>query len=361
MDTRSASAGPPSGRWTRGRVQVAVAAAAAGALAIAVVVTGVSSSQASAATCGTPAGEAGWATVSGATTGGCAGPTVTVTSLSQLETEAAKSTPETIKVNGLFTGSGEVKVLGNKTIVGVGANSGLVGIGLSIQHLHPANVIVQNMNISKVTASSGAGDAIHIQDADHIWIDHDSLSSDTSHGTDYYDGLLDITHAGDYITASWNHFATHIKDSLVGHSDSNGSEDTGHLRVTYHHNWFDRTLERNPRVRFGNPVHVYDNYYSNIEGSSAYYGIASTDNAGVLVQDNVFENVVQACWSKSGYDKSGPGYLVAEGNQLTNAGPCETNGTSSNIGSIPYSYHLDPAGQVKSEVTAGAGTGHVSG
>jgi pectate lyase len=305
----------------------------------------------------TPAGEEGWATVGGATYGGACGATVTVTTLAQLETEAnKKDTPETILVNGLLTGSGEVTVRNNKSIIGVGANSGLVGIGLSIEHMHPANVIVRNLNISFVTASSGDGDAIHIQDADHIWADHNTLSSDLTHGVDYYDGLFDATHASDYITASWNHFATHIKTSLVGHDDGNAAEDTGHLRVTYHHNWFDQTMERSPRLRFGDPVHVYDNYYSNIEGDSAYYAIASTMDGGILVEDNVFENVVQACWSASGYADSGPGRLVARDNQLVNSGPCETNGT---VAAIPYAYHLDPVGSVKSLVTAGAGTGRI--
>jgi pectate lyase len=301
--------------------------------------------------CGTPAGEEGWATVNGATTGGCGGPTVTVTSLAQLQTEANKTTPEVIMVNGLFTGSGEITVRANKSIIGVGAGSGLVGIGLSIEHMHPANVIVRNMNISKVQASSGAGDAIHVQDADHIWIDHNSLSSDLDNGHDFYDGLVDITHAGDFITVSWNHQFNHFKDSLLGHSDGNASEDTGHLRVTYHHNWYDNTKERHPRIRFGDPVHVYDNYVLNAD-----YGIASTENGGVLAQDNVFENVTQACFSASGFADSGPGRLVSENNQLINSGVCEANGT---VASIPYSFHLDDVSVVKSMVMAGAGAGHV--
>ena len=300
--------------------------------------------------CGVPAGEEGWATVNGATTGGCGGPTVTVTSLAQLETEAARSTPEVIMVNGLFTGSGEVTVKANKSIIGVGASSGLTGIGLSIEHMHPANVIVQNVNISKVTASSGAGDAVHIQDADHIWVDHNSLSSDLDHGTDFYDGLVDITHAGDFITVSWNHNFNHVKDSLLGHSDSNASEDTGHLRVTYHHNWYDNSKERHPRVRFGDPVHVYDNYVLNAD-----YGIASTENGGVLAEDNVFENVTQACFSASGFADSSAGRLVAVNNQLINSGVCETNGT---VAAIPYTFHLDDVSVVKSMVMAGAGAGH---
>ena len=47
---------------------------------------------------------------------------------------------------------------------------------------------------------------------------------------------------------------------LVGHDDSNGPRDIGRLRITYHHNWFDGSIQRNPRVRFGEPVHVF-NYY----------------------------------------------------------------------------------------------------
>ena len=74
---------------------------------------------------------------------------------------------------------------------------------------------------------------------------------------------------------------------LLGHDDDNGSQDIGHLRVTYHHNWFDATTQRHPRVRFGNPVHVYNNYY----GSNGGYGVASTEGAGVLVEGNYFENV----------------------------------------------------------------------
>lgn len=47
---------------------------------------------------------------------------------------------------------------------------------------------------------------------------------------------------------------------LLGHSDDNAEQDTGHLRVTYHHNFFDGSDTRHPRVRFGNPVHVFNAY-----------------------------------------------------------------------------------------------------
>ena len=297
-------------------------------------------------------GLVGWATQNGGTTGGGSGPTVTVSTLADLTTQAASTTAETIRVNGLFTCSADVKLASNKTILGAGSNSGLIGCGLNLRDIN--NVIIRNMNISKVPAGNGNGDAIHIDHSTNLWIDHNDLSSDTTHGTDYYDGLLDITHAADYVTVSWNKLHDHIKCSLVGHSDSNTSEDTGHLRVTYHHNWFNDCAERNPRVRFGNPVHVVNNYYNNGDYSAYNYGIASTCGAGVLVEGNYFENMTDPTHTQEGSSPSGN--LVERNNVYVNSGTPQTAGT---VATIPYPYTMDPAANVKPIVTAGAGTGKI--
>lgn len=76
-----------------------------------------------------------------------------------------------------------------------------------------------------------------IQESHNVWVDHVELSSDRDHDKDYYDGLLDITHGSYAITASYNILHDHWKASLIGHSDSNGSEDAA-LRVTLHHNYW---------------------------------------------------------------------------------------------------------------------------
>ena len=78
-----------------------------------------------------------------------------------------------------------------------------------------SNVIVRNISIKKVLADTG--DAIGIQEASKVWINHVDLSSDRDHDKDYvsyfdlsifplfdsepiltinaqYDGLCDITH-----------------------------------------------------------------------------------------------------------------------------------------------------------------------
>lgn len=292
----------------------------------------------------------GWSTQAGGTTGGGSGPVVTVTSLSALTSAASSSTQQTIRVSGNFTCSSDVRVASNKTILGVGTSSGLTGCGLNMRNVN--NVIVRNMKISKVAAGNGNGDAIHIDHATHLWIDHNDLSSDTSHGTDFYDGLIDITHAADYVTVSWNYLHDHIKCSLLGHSDSNGSEDIGHLRVTYHHNHFRNCDQRGPRVRFGNPVHVFNNYYFN----SGTYAVVSTCNAGVYAERNYFENTPKTVITQTGSSPSGNTKLL--NNYLVNSGaPVSRNASS--VAAIPYGYTVDANSSVKSIVTSGAGTGKI--
>jgi pectate lyase len=295
--------------------------------------------------------DVGFAAISGdghgATTGGAGGSTVTVTSLSALESAAGSSSTEIIKVNGLFSGSGEVTVTSNKTIIGVGASSGLTGIGLKVKGQH--NVIIQNMNISKVTAASGDGDAVHIESSDHIWVDHNNLFSDMTHGKDYYDGLLDISHAGDYVTVSWNRFHDHYKVSLVGHSDSNGSQDTGHLKVTYHHNWFYNVNSRLPSLRFGTG-HAFDNYFN---GSDT--AIHSRENAQFLVQNNVFRSVSTPIETTG--DSPVDGFVNQSGNDF-GGGTNDITQTGS-FTSPPYSYSLDATSSVISTVSTYSGTGIV--
>jgi len=298
-------------------------------------------------------GLTGYAAISGnghgATTGGAGGPTVTVTSLSQLQTEAAKTTAEVIRVSGLFSGSGEVSVASNKTIIGVGSGSGLTGIGLKVKN--GFNVIIRNMNISKVTASSGDGDSIHIEKSDHIWVDHNNLFSDRNNGKDFYDGQVDITHAGDFVTVSWNTIHDHFKNSLVGHSDSNASEDTGHLRVTYRHNSFTNFDSRTPSLRFGTG-HVYNNIFTN--GST---GVHSRENAQMLVQNNVFRSVGTPIETTG--DSPVDGFVNQSGNDF--GGGTNKITRTGTFTSPPYSFSLDATSTVAATVANGAGTGKVSG
>jgi pectate lyase len=282
------------------------------------------------------------------TTGGAGGSTVTVSTLSALTSAVSGSTAKTVKISGTISGSGDVKVGSNKTILGIGSSSILNGLGLDLKGV--TNVIIRNLTIRYVTASSGTGDNIHIENSTKIWVDHNDLYSDRTHGKDYYDGLLDITHAGDYITVSWNRLHDHYKVSLVGHSDSNGAQDTGHLHVTFAHNWFYNDGSRLPSLRFGT-AHVYNNYFQNVTLDAVH----SRENAQVLVQNNVFRNVATAITTTG--DSKVDGYANASGNDY--GGATVTITKTGSFTNPPYSFTLDATSSVISEVTAYSGVGIV--
>ncbi|GAA0480722.1 hypothetical protein Ade02nite_55770 [Paractinoplanes deccanensis] len=281
----------------------------------------------------------GFASLNGGTTGGSASTVVTVTSASALKSALSSSTSQTVRVSGLISISGMYNVASNKTVIGVGSGSGITGGGLNLSGVR--NVIIRNM----VFRNAG-DDSINVQtNTTNVWIDHNDLANG-------YDGLIDIKRGSDFITVSWNKLHDHDKSMLLGHSDDNGSQDIGHLRVTYVHNWFNGTNQRHPRVRFGNPVHVLNNYYSNI-GS---YGVASTENAGVFVERNYFENVGSPTITQTG--DSAAGNLKVLNNYRVNSGTEQVrNGAS--VAAIPYSYTPEANNTVKATVTAGAGTGKI--
>ncbi|GIE28113.1 hypothetical protein Ait01nite_011580 [Actinoplanes italicus] len=242
-------------------------------------------------------------------------------------------------MSGLITISGMYSVASNKTVIGVGSGSGITGGGLNLSG-------VKNVRIRNLVFRNAADDSINVQEGStNIWIDHNDLSNG-------YDGLIDIKRGSDYITVSWNRLHNHDKSMLLGHSDDNGSQDIGKLRVTYKHNWFEGTGQRHPRVRFANPVHVLNNYYGNI-GS---YGVASTENAGVFVERNYFENVGSPTVTQTG--DSAQGNVKVLNNYKVNSGTEQVrNGAS--VAAIPYSYTPQANNTVKATVVAGAGTGKI--
>ncbi|MFE2754698.1 polysaccharide lyase family 1 protein [Actinosynnema sp. NPDC059335] len=278
----------------------------------------------------------GWGTQCGGTTGGAGGGTVTVSDATAFANAAKSTTTQTIRVSGTITLSSMTKVASNKTIIGIGTGSTIAGHGLNVANA--SNVIIRNLNFR-----DWADDAINVQYSTRVWIDHNSLRNG-------YDGAIDIKRASDCVTVSWNKISSHDKTMLLGHDDGNGGEDRGKLRVSYHHNWFDGTNQRHPRVRFGNPVHVYNNYY----GGVTSYGVASTMEAGVLVECNYFENTRDPFHRGEG--SSPAGSLVARNNHMVGSGSGDQGGS---VKSIPYSYVLDSCSGVKSVVQSGAGVGKV--
>ncbi len=276
------------------------------------------------------------------TTGGGSATPVTVSTLAAFKTAVTGDTAKVVRVSGLISLSGQVDIGSNTTVLGVGSSSGFTGGGLRIKEA--TNVVVRNLNISKPVAPA---DGVTVQESTKVWIDHNSFSADRDHDKDYYDGLLDINHGSDYVTVSWNTFKDHFKGSLVGHSDNNASEDTGHLKVTYHHNHFGNVYSRIPSLRFGTG-HFYNNY---VDGADT--ACHSRMGAQMLVENNVFRNTKIAVTTNRSSDVDG--YANLRGNDLGGAAT-----EVSQVGSFttpPYGYTAESASSVVASVTSGAGAG----
>ncbi|KAG9032411.1 hypothetical protein FS837_002743 [Tulasnella sp. UAMH 9824] len=280
----------------------------------------------------------GYATLNGGTTGGAGGSTVTVTNLADLRAAVAGTSPKIVRVATIIQGDGEVVDVGSNTSVLGACGGGLTGGGFRVKK--GTNVIFRNLKLSKSPAPT---DLIEIQASTNVWVDHNEFFSDLDHGKDYYDGATDINHGSDYITVSYNYYHDHYKTSLVGHSDNNGAEDSGHLHVTYHHNYFSNLGSRLPSLRFGTG-HIYNNYYEDISISC----IDSRDGAQTLIENNVFVNSQEVLMTNT-YG----GYANPVGNDWGGATPDLNPGTFT---TPPYSRTLGATTGVVSAVKSCAGT-----
>ena len=173
----------------------------------------------------------------------------------------------------------DVKEVSNLSFIGTDA---FVMDRIGLMCVRARNIIIRNINFQQPKADNGA-DAVSMQECDGVWVDHCTFTS-LNQTKDYEDGSCDITHASKNVTVSWCRFVKTQKSCLVGHSNS-ASDDVS-ITATFHHNWFDQSSSRHPRVRFGR-VHVYNNLY---DGCTTY-GVGSAYGAKVLVEYNYFDGV----------------------------------------------------------------------
>ncbi|KAI8820953.1 polysaccharide lyase family 1 protein, partial [Fimicolochytrium jonesii] len=286
----------------------------------------------------------GFAFTNGLTTGGATGPTTHVSDLASLTAALSSTSPKTIILTGLLdlTAIRQLHINSHTTLLGSPTiPSGFTGGGLAITK-NTTNVIVRNLHFTKPVGI----DSIQIQQSSHVWIDHNTFSSDRDHGKDFYDGLLDITHAGDYITVSWNAFSDHFKVSLVGASDDDGDEDTGRLHVTYHHNHFHSVGSRTPSLRFGTG-HVYNNLFEDMSS-----GVHSRMGARVLVENNIFANVTTPVFTTG---SKVDGEVLERGNEF-GEGKVEITKVAEGM-TVPYGYVMDEVVDVRRRVLEGVGAG----
>lgn len=166
------------------------------------------------------------------------------------------------------------------TLEGVGSDALINGWGIRIKNA--TNVEVRNLGFMLTDAAEGDNLSLQ-QDNSYIWAHNCDLfygkpgsDADQVKG----DGALDAKKST-YVTFSYNHFWDNGKSCLLGLSEGT----TAGLYITYHHNWFDHSDSRHPRIRYYS-AHVYNNYY---DGNSKY-GVGSTLGSSVFVEGNYFRN-----------------------------------------------------------------------
>ncbi|SHL41791.1 pectate lyase family protein [Flavobacterium saccharophilum] len=195
------------------------------------------------------------------------------------------------------------------TLEGIGTDAVANGWGIRLKSA--SNVEVSNIGV--MNCNSTAGDNIGMQQAnDHIWVHNcDLFYGNAGSDADQIkgDGALD-NKTSTYITLSYNHFWDSGKASLLGLSEGT----TSGLYITYHHNWFDHSDSRHPRVRYYS-AHIYNNYFDGV----SKYGSGSTLGSSLFIEGNYFRNSKNPMLtSLQGTD------IWDEANQVNNAGTMGT-------------------------------------
>lgn len=217
------------------------------------------------------------------------------------------------------------------TLEGIGDDATLRGFGLLLRNA--ANVELRNFAIMRCM-----DDCVSIDtDNKFIWVHHlDFFYGQKGSDADQVkgDGTTDIKGDSQYITVAYNHYFDSGKSSLCGMTGESGPN-----YIDYHHNWFDHSDSRHPRVRTMS-VHVWNNYYD----GCAKYGVGATSGSSVFVESNYFRATKDPMLiSQQGTDAKGGGTFSGEtGGMIKSYGNVYADkGPSSNF--TPVTQHESAA------------------
>ncbi|MBR4373736.1 MAG: hypothetical protein IKP49_05170, partial [Treponema sp.] len=276
----------------------------------------------------------------------------------------------------------------NSTVYGDTSNQGrLQNIEFIVEG---ENVIIRNMMFGEVISwdgytKSGADDALSLNGATHVWVDHcefqshltpqnldgneitsgDYYSTDEKWKKDFYDGLLDIKNGSTWITISNCYFHDHWKACLCASGDgaANKNTTTGatdeDMRLTFYNNYWKDINARQPLFRWGK-AHIFNSYFysasSDMSGSST--GINCRAGSNVYIDNNTFENIKTPIGYYNDTSASNTGYWVNKDNTFLS---CTNSVESSSTSYVPpYSWTPKSANEAKTYVQSNAGVGKLS-
>ena len=170
---------------------------------------------------------------------------------------------------------GKVGVPMHITVEGVGKDAVIRGFGILARQ-------AESLELRNFAVMTALDDCISLDTKNsHVWVHHiDGFYSRPGSASDQKkgDGTIDVKGNSQYVTIAYNHFWDTGKSTMCGMK-----QDTLPNYVTYHHNWFDHSDSRHPRIRRMS-VHIYNNYYDGI----AKYGVGMTNGGSAFVENNYF-------------------------------------------------------------------------
>ena len=231
-----------------------------------------------------------------------------------VKTKNTGSTPVDIRIIGKLTLDGlscgdmssayalGVKEASNVTIEGVGHDATLAA---GVAAFKSNYVEIANLGLMKWGGGSD-GDGVSLKESTYVWVhNNDYYYGDAGSDADQAkgDGSMDLKDDSQHVTVSYNHFVDSGKMSLCGMKSESGPN-----YITYHHNWFDHSDSRHPRIRTMY-VHVYNNYFD----GNAKYGVGVTSGGNAFVEGNFFRNAHDPMLiSLQGTDAEGAGTFSGE-------------------------------------------------
>ena len=215
-----------------------------------------------------------------------------VAAITQAIKDKSNCQPVAIRIIGQVTLSGlackdvssayaiGVKGAANVTFEGIGDDATLYGAGVAV--FQSTGIEVRNLGLMNWGGGKD-GDGISLKQSLGVWVhNNDIFYGDAGSDGDQAkgDGSMDLKDNSQYVTVSYNHFWDSGKMSLCGMKSESGEN-----WITYHHNWFDHSDSRHPRIRTMS-VHVYNNYY---DGNSKY-GVGAAKDSEAFVEANYFRH-----------------------------------------------------------------------
>lgn len=231
-----------------------------------------------------------------------------------IKTKNTGTTPVDIRIIGKLTLDGlscsdmssayalGVKEANYVTIEGVGDDATMVA---GVAAFTSDYIEIKNLGLMKWGGGKD-GDGVSLKKSTYVWVhNNDFFYGDAGSDADQVkgDGSMDLKDNSQHVTISYNHFWDSGKMSLCGMKSESGPN-----YITYHHNWFDHSDSRHPRIRTMS-VHVYNNYF---DGNSKY-GVGVTSGGNAFVEGNFFRNAHDPMMiSKQGTDARGSGTFSGE-------------------------------------------------